>query len=105
MSDGLCSSLDRMNERMTDKPSTVTLTHAPRINYVSYSNRYVAPVIIRLLLSTCYYYVFLIFSPVAWIILFANRPQDIFYNVLAILFCQYYIARQNALFAQLAAYH
>ena len=29
MNDGLCSSMDRMN----DKPSTVTLAHAPRVNY------------------------------------------------------------------------
>ena len=36
MSDGLCSSVDRTNERMNertnDRASTVTLAHAPRVN-------------------------------------------------------------------------
>ena len=31
MSDGLCSSVDRTNERTNDRASTVTLAHAPRV--------------------------------------------------------------------------
>ena len=50
MSDGLCSSMDRMN----DKLSTVTLAHAPRVNeQISQNPRRVAHCRVSSLVMVC----------------------------------------------------